>query len=264
MDIPVSKQSVQRRRHRSPALAILGRHRSQAFLQSAVARAGSIRPRVINVDGRPAHRAAVGDLKRSGELSRRCRCRRSRYINNRIEQDHRFVKKRVGASRWFQSVDGALNTIAGYEAVNIIPQRPDPLAAVGRRRRRTRFIERTLESRPDLRLTDSPTLSPTYRCSTWLRHSGTECRFAHWTCVRCRHTGRSRSRDRSGGSDYEVRKAGNEGRPWCRRATQSSELAQFAAGTSVLTFSVQNYRTADTKRTGLANGAFTTVTEVIF
>src|SRR3954451_7735577 len=33
---------------------------------------------------------------------------------------HRFVKKRVVASQWFRSVDGALNTIAGYEAMNII------------------------------------------------------------------------------------------------------------------------------------------------
>jgi transposase-like protein len=37
-----------------------------------------------------------------------------------VEQDHRFVKKRVIASQGFRSVDGALNTIAGYEAMNII------------------------------------------------------------------------------------------------------------------------------------------------
>jgi IS6 family transposase len=48
--------------------------------------------------GIPGYPAAIEDLKRSGELSRRCRCRRSRYVNNRIEQDHRFVKKRVAAS----------------------------------------------------------------------------------------------------------------------------------------------------------------------
>jgi transposase, IS6 family len=41
-------------------------------------------------------------------------------MNNVLEQDHRFVKKRVIASQWFRSVDGALNTIAGYEAINII------------------------------------------------------------------------------------------------------------------------------------------------
>ena len=30
------------------------------------------------------------------------------------------MKKRVVASQWFRFVDGALNTIAGYEAINII------------------------------------------------------------------------------------------------------------------------------------------------
>ena len=41
-------------------------------------------------------------------------------MNNMVEQDHRYVKKRVVASQWFRSVDGALNTIAEHEAMNII------------------------------------------------------------------------------------------------------------------------------------------------
>ena len=56
----------------------------------------------------------------STDLRRNYRCRRSAYMNNILEQDHRFVKKRVVASQWFRSVDGALNTVAGYEAMNII------------------------------------------------------------------------------------------------------------------------------------------------
>jgi transposase-like protein len=40
--------------------------------------------------------------------------------HNIIEQDHRFVKKRVVASQGFRSADGALSCIAGYEAMNII------------------------------------------------------------------------------------------------------------------------------------------------
>ncbi|MDQ1472454.1 MAG: transposase, family [Bryobacterales bacterium] len=30
------------------------------------------------------------------------------------------MKKPVVASQWFRSVDGSLNTIAGYEAMNIV------------------------------------------------------------------------------------------------------------------------------------------------
>jgi transposase-like protein len=92
---------------------------AKAFLQLAIAQAGRIQPRVINVDGHAAYPAAVAELQRSGDLNRCCRCRRSPYMNNMVEQDHRFVKKRI-ASQWFRSFDGALNTIAGYEAMNII------------------------------------------------------------------------------------------------------------------------------------------------
>ena len=50
-------------------MSIPRRHRAaKACLQLAMAQAGRIQPRVINVDGHPAYPAAVADLKRSGEL----------------------------------------------------------------------------------------------------------------------------------------------------------------------------------------------------
>jgi IS6 family transposase len=64
--------------------------------------------------------------------------------NNIIEQDHRFVKKRVVASQWFRSVDGALNTIAGYEAMNIIRKGQIRRLAKGDIVGQAHFIERTL------------------------------------------------------------------------------------------------------------------------
>jgi transposase-like protein len=89
------------------------------FLQMALHRTGR-RPRVINVDGHPAYATAISELKDSGELGRRCRCRPSPYLNNVLEQDHRFIKKRIAASLWFRSVGGALNTIAGLQSMNMI------------------------------------------------------------------------------------------------------------------------------------------------
>jgi len=93
---------------------------AKAFLQLATLQAETRRPRVINVDGHPAYPGAIEELKRSGALGRNCRCRRAPYLNNILEQDHRFVKKRMISSQWFRSVDGALRTIAGYEAMNIV------------------------------------------------------------------------------------------------------------------------------------------------
>jgi hypothetical protein len=39
---------------------------------------------------------------------------------NNIREQESLRKRRVLASQGFRSVDGALNTIAGYEAMNII------------------------------------------------------------------------------------------------------------------------------------------------
>ena len=93
---------------------------AKLFLRLALSGTGGIRPRVINVDGHPAYARAIAELKRSGDLSRRCRCRPSPYLNNVIEQDHRFIKKRIAASLWFRSDEGALRTIDGYEAMHLI------------------------------------------------------------------------------------------------------------------------------------------------
>ena len=69
-------------------------------------------------------------------------CRPCPYLNNVLEQDHRFVKKRVAASLWFLSVDGALRTIAGYEAMNMIRKGQVRWLAKGDVVGQVRFIER--------------------------------------------------------------------------------------------------------------------------
>jgi transposase-like protein len=91
------------------------------FLQIALWRAGQIRSRVLNVDGHASCPAAIAELKETHELSRSRRCQRRPcpYLNDVQEQDHRFIKKRLAASLWFRSVDGALRTIAGLEAMNM-------------------------------------------------------------------------------------------------------------------------------------------------
>ena len=78
---------------------------AKLFLRLALC-GGGPSPRVINVDGYPAYASAIAELKQSGELGRRCRCRTSPYLNNIIEQDHRFIKKRITASLGFRSAEG--------------------------------------------------------------------------------------------------------------------------------------------------------------
>jgi transposase, IS6 family len=60
---------------------------------------------------------------------------------DQLEQDHRFLKKRIAASLWFRSVDGALRTIAGYEAMNMIRKGQVRWLAKGDVLGQVRFIE---------------------------------------------------------------------------------------------------------------------------
>jgi transposase-like protein len=92
---------------------------AKLFLRLALSPGGPP-PRVINVDGHPAYASAIPELQQSGELGRRCGCRTAPYLNNVIEQDHRFIKKRITASFGFRSAEGAWRTIEGYEAMHAI------------------------------------------------------------------------------------------------------------------------------------------------
>jgi transposase-like protein len=92
---------------------------AKMFLRLALSAAGGP-PRVINVDGHPAYASAITELKQSGELGRRCRCRTAPYLNNIIEQDHRFIKKRIKASLGFRSAEATWRTIEGYEAMHAL------------------------------------------------------------------------------------------------------------------------------------------------
>jgi transposase, IS6 family len=77
-------------------------------------------PRVINVDKNPTYIQAVRDLKREKVLPEKCRRRPSQYMNNIIEQDHRFLKRRIRPCLGFFSYPTAWRTIRGFEAVHMI------------------------------------------------------------------------------------------------------------------------------------------------
>jgi transposase, IS6 family len=93
---------------------------AKRFFQKALRSPGHPRPRVINVDGNPSYPKVITELKQSGELGRRCRCRPVPYLHNIVEQDHRAIKRRVRASQGFRSFQSARRTIQGIEMMNMI------------------------------------------------------------------------------------------------------------------------------------------------
>ena len=49
-----------------------------------------------------------------------CVLRQCKYLNNLVEQDHRFVKRRVNPGLGFGAFDTAQRTIQGYEAMHML------------------------------------------------------------------------------------------------------------------------------------------------
>ena len=79
-----------------------------------------LEPRVVNVDKNPAYPPAFDACLHAGVFSKNVKLRQTKYLNNRVEQDHRFVKRRIAYCQWLQSFETAKATIAGYEAMRMI------------------------------------------------------------------------------------------------------------------------------------------------
>ncbi|WP_142309357.1 DDE-type integrase/transposase/recombinase, partial [Bacillus pseudomycoides] len=50
----------------------------------------------------------------------RMRLRQQKYLNNIVEQDHRFIKKRIRSMLGFKSFGIATSILAGVEAMHMI------------------------------------------------------------------------------------------------------------------------------------------------
>jgi transposase-like protein len=77
-------------------------------------------PFSISVDKNAAYPEAFATSQVEKILPRDCTLRRVKYLNNVIEQDHRFIKKKVRASQCFKSFHTAERTLEGIEAVNMM------------------------------------------------------------------------------------------------------------------------------------------------
>lgn len=77
-------------------------------------------PFSINVDKNAAYPDAFITSQDENVLPKDCALRRVKYLNNVIEQDHRFIKQKVRASQCFKSFVTAQRTLEGIEAMNMI------------------------------------------------------------------------------------------------------------------------------------------------
>ena len=77
-------------------------------------------PFSISVDKNAAYPEAFATSQVERIVPPDCKLRRVKYLNNVIEQDHSFVKKKVRASQCFKRFHTAERTLEGIEAVNMM------------------------------------------------------------------------------------------------------------------------------------------------
>ncbi|HZA23362.1 MAG TPA: IS6 family transposase [Dehalococcoidia bacterium] len=93
---------------------------AKRFFTKVLGASHTITPQVINVDQNPAYPKAVEELKAAGKLPQGCQLRPVKYLNNVIEQDHRFIKRLVKAGLGFRSFPTVWRTLRGYETMHMI------------------------------------------------------------------------------------------------------------------------------------------------
>ena len=110
--------------------------KAERFFRKALKASHNQEPRVINVDKNAAYPPALDELKADQTLSETTELRPVKYLNNIVEQDHRFIKRlakpplanrratavrlAVNPGMGFGSFNTARRTLRGYEAMNML------------------------------------------------------------------------------------------------------------------------------------------------
>ncbi|MGE6619470.1 IS6 family transposase [Bacillus mycoides] len=93
---------------------------AKRFLKKALASCHVTKPRVITVDGDKAYPVAIRELKNEKSIPNGMPLRVKKYLNNIIEQDHRFIKKRIRNMLGLKSLHTATKMIAGIEVMHMV------------------------------------------------------------------------------------------------------------------------------------------------
>jgi len=93
---------------------------AKRFFAKALNASHTVMPRVIPVDKNAAYPKAFKELQMEGVFPESCELRQKKYLNNTIEQDHRFIKRLTKPGMGFFSFETAWRTVQGFEVMNMI------------------------------------------------------------------------------------------------------------------------------------------------
>ncbi|WP_286130477.1 IS6 family transposase [Bacillus sp. 37MA] len=93
---------------------------AKCFFKKALLSFHVSKPRVITVDKNPTYPVAIKELEEEKRMLEGIQIRQVRYLNNIVEQDHRFIKKHVRSMLGFKSYKTATYILSGIEAMHMI------------------------------------------------------------------------------------------------------------------------------------------------
>ncbi|MED1599151.1 IS6 family transposase [Bacillus pseudomycoides] len=93
---------------------------AKRFFKKVLAASHICKPRVITVDKNPAYPVAIQELKKEKRMPEGIQIRQVKYLNNIVEQDHRFIKKCVRSMLGFKSYETATSILSGVEAMHMM------------------------------------------------------------------------------------------------------------------------------------------------
>ena len=91
---------------------------AKAFFRKAIKQHG--KPSKVNVDKSGANKCALDSINDNYPEGEKIEIRQNKYLNNMIEQDHRFIKRRTKPALGYKSFNGAKQTITGIEITHMI------------------------------------------------------------------------------------------------------------------------------------------------
>jgi transposase-like protein len=93
---------------------------AKRFFSKTLAASHTSEPRMMTADKNAAYPKAFKDLKEEGIIPDSCELRQVKYLNNIVEQDHRFIKRLVKSGLGLFSCESAWRTLQGYEVMNMM------------------------------------------------------------------------------------------------------------------------------------------------
>ena len=103
---------------------MLSRYRNKKaakrFFTKVLANLHVMPPRVINVDKNPTFPPALSELQDECAMPRTTKLRPIKYLNNAMENDHKFTKSKSRYRQWYRSFETARRSIDGIETMRMI------------------------------------------------------------------------------------------------------------------------------------------------